>query len=198
MRNKWWQACKELLGRPGRNILIAICIFVLTLFCGIATFLDSAIESFYKSFADMAGCCVLVELDDFSTLDDWKDILEYADNNKNIVGYNNAFTSDIICEAVDFENVPYTEKQSDFEENKIYVSGNINTSYNEYFSSGIFKISKGKYPMSGDKGAMISDKAWTPSSGTPPRRTPCSPLKITCQLAVMYLYSMKIIQSVLR
>ena len=75
MRNKWWQACKELLGRPGRNILIAICIFVLTLFCGIATFLDSAIESFYKSFADMAGCCVLVELDDFSTLDDWKDIL---------------------------------------------------------------------------------------------------------------------------
>lgn len=38
MRNKWWQACKELLGRPGRNILIAICIFVLTLFCGIATF----------------------------------------------------------------------------------------------------------------------------------------------------------------
>lgn len=41
---------------------------------------------------------------------------------------------------------------------KIYVSGNINTSYNEYFSSGIFKISKGKYPMSGDKGAMISDK----------------------------------------
>lgn len=158
MRNKWWQACKELLGRPGRNILIAICIFVLTLFCGIATFLDSAIESFYKSFADMAGCCVLVELDDFSTLDDWKDILEYADNNKNIVGYNNAFTSDIICEAVDFENVPYTEKQSDFEENKIYVSGNINTSYNEYFSSGIFKISKGKYPMSGDKGAMISDK----------------------------------------
>lgn len=56
MRNKWWQACKELLGRPGRNILIAICIFVLTLFCGIATFLDSAIESFYKSFADMAGC----------------------------------------------------------------------------------------------------------------------------------------------
>ena len=59
MRNKWWQACKELLGRPGRNILIAICIFVLTLFCGIATFLDSAIESFYKSFADMAGCCVL-------------------------------------------------------------------------------------------------------------------------------------------
>ena len=158
MRNKWWQACKELLGRPGRNILIAICIFVLTLFCGIATFLDSAIESFYKSFADMAGCCVLVELDDFSTLDDWKDILEYADNNKNIVGYNNAFTSDIICEAVDFENVQYTEKQSDFEENKIYVSGNINTSYNEYFSSGIFKISKGKYPMSGDKGAMISDK----------------------------------------
>ena len=155
MRNKWWQACKELLGRPGRNILIAICIFVLTLFCGIATFLDSAIESFYKSFADMAGCCVLVELDDFSTLDDWKDILEYADNNKNIVGYNNAFTSDIICEAVDFENVPYTEKQSDFEENKIYVSGNINTSYNEYFSSGIFK---GKYQMSGDKGAMISDK----------------------------------------
>ena len=129
MRNKWWQACKELLGRPGRNILIAICIFVLTLFCGIATFLDSAIESFYKSFADMAGCCVLVELDDFSTLDDWKDILEYADNNKNIVGYNN-----------------------------VYVSGNINTSYNEYFSSGIFKISKGKYPMSGDKGAMISDK----------------------------------------
>ena len=90
MRNKWWQACKELLGRPGRNILIAICIFVLTLFCGIATFLDSAIESFYKSFADMAGCCVLVELDDFSTLDDWKDILEYADNNKNVVGYNNA------------------------------------------------------------------------------------------------------------
>ena len=158
MRNKWWQACKELLGRPGRNILIAICIFVLTLFCGIATFLDSAIESFYKSFADMAGCCVLVELDDFSTFDDWKDILEYADNNKNIVGYNNAFTSDIICEAVDFENVPYTEKQSDFEKNKIYVSGNINTSYNEYFSSGIFKISKGKYPMSGDKGAMISDK----------------------------------------
>lgn len=158
MRNKWWQACKELLGRPGRNILIAICIFVLTLFCGIATFLDSAIESFYKSFADMAGCCVLVELDDFSTLDDWKDILEYADNNKNIVGYNNAFTSDIICEAANFENVPYTEKQSDFEENKIYVSGNINTSYNEYFSSGIFKISKGKYPMSGDKGAMISDK----------------------------------------
>lgn len=158
MRNKWWQACKELLGRPGRNILIAICIFVLTLFCGIATFLDSAIESFYKSFADMAGCCVLVELDDFSTLDDWKDILEYADNNKNVVGYNNAFTSDIICEAVDFENVPYTEKQSDFEKNKIYVSGNINTSYNEYFSSGIFKISKGKYPMSGDKGAMISDK----------------------------------------
>lgn len=119
MRNKWWQACKELLGRPGRNILIAICIFVLTLFCGIATFLDSAIESFYKSFADMAGCCVLVELDDFSTLDDWKDILEYADNNKNIVGYNNAFTSDIICEAANFENVPYTEKQSDFEENKI-------------------------------------------------------------------------------
>ena len=158
MRNKWWQACKELLGRLGRNILIAICIFVLTLFCGIATFLDSAIESFYKSFADMAGCCVLVELDDFSTLDDWKDILEYADNNKNIVGYNNAFTSDIICEAANFENVPYTEKQSDFEENKIYVSGNINTSYNEYFSSGIFKISKGKYPMSGDKGAMISDK----------------------------------------
>lgn len=158
MRNKWWQACKELLGRPGRNILIAICIFVLTLFCGIATFLDSAIESFYKSFADMAGCCVLVELDDFSTLDDWKDILEYADNNKNIVGYNNAFTSDIICEAANFENVPYTEKQSDFEENKIYVSGNINTSYNEYFSSGIFKFSKGKYPMSGDKGAMISDK----------------------------------------
>lgn len=158
MRNKWWQACKELLGRPGRNILIAVCIFVLTLFCGIATFLDSAIESFYKSFADMAGCCVLVELDDFSTLDDWKDILEYADNNKNVVGYNNAFTSDIICEAVDFENVPYTEKQSDFEKNKIYVSGNINTSYNEYFSSGIFKISKGKYPMSGDKGAMISDK----------------------------------------
>lgn len=158
MRNKWWQACKELLGRPGRNILIAICIFVLTLFCGIATFLDSAIESFYKSFADMAGCCVLVELDDFSTLDDWKDILEYADNNKNVVGYNNAFTSDIICEAVDFENVPYKEKQSDFEKNKIYVSGNINTSYNEYFSSGIFKISKGKYPMSGDKGAMISDK----------------------------------------
>ena len=158
MRNKWWQACKELLGRPGRNILIAICIFVLTLFCGIATFLDSAIESFYKSFADMAGCCVLVELDDFSTLGDWKDILEYADNNKNVVGYNNAFTSDIICEAVDFENVPYTEKQSDFEKNKIYVSGNINTSYNEYFSSGIFKISKGKYPMSGDKGAMISDK----------------------------------------
>ena len=158
MRNKWWQACKELLGRPGRNILIAICIFVLTLFCGIATFLDSAIESFYKSFADMAGCCVLVESDDFSTLDDWKDILEYADNNKNVVGYNNAFTSDIICEAADFENVPYTEKQSDFEKNKIYVSGNINTSYNEYFSSGIFKISKGKYPMSGDKGAMISDK----------------------------------------
>ena len=142
----------------GRNILIAICIFVLTLFCGIATFLDSAIESFYKSFADMAGCCVLVESDDFSTLDDWKDILEYADNNKNVVGYNNAFTSDIICEAADFENVPYTEKQSDFEKNKIYVSGNINTSYNEYFSSGIFKISKGKYPMSGDKGAMISDK----------------------------------------
>ena len=56
----------------------------------------------------------------------------YADNNKNVVGYNNAFTSDIICEAVDFENVPYTEKQSDFEKNKIYVSGNINTSYNEY------------------------------------------------------------------
>ena len=66
----------------------------------------------------MAGCCVLVELDDFSTLDDWKDILEYADNNKNIVGYNNAFTSDIICEAANFENVPYTEKQSDFEKNK--------------------------------------------------------------------------------
>ena len=36
---------------------------------------------------------------------------------KNIVGYNNAFTSDIICEAVDFENVPYNKKkQSDFEE----------------------------------------------------------------------------------
>ena len=158
MRNKWWQACKELLGRPGRNILIAICIFVLTLFCGIATFLDSAIESFYKSFADMAGCCVLVEIDDFSTLDDWKDIIEYANKNKYVVGYNNAFTSDITCEAVDFENVPYTEKQIDFKKNKIYVSGNINTSYNEYFRSGIFKISKGKYPMLGDKGVMISDK----------------------------------------
>ena len=38
------------------------------------------------------------------------------------------------------------------------IRDSINTSYNEYFSSGIFKISKGKYPMSGDKGAMISDK----------------------------------------
>ena len=120
MRNKWWQACKELLGRPGRNILIAICIFVLTLFCGIATFLDSAIESFYKSFADMAGCCVLVELDDFSTLDDWKDILEYADNNKNIVGYNNAFTSDIICEAANFG------KCAIYRKNKVILRKNKN------------------------------------------------------------------------
>ena len=38
------------------------------------------------------------------------------------------------------------------------IRDSINTSYNEYFSSGIFKISKGNYPMSGDKGAMISDK----------------------------------------
>ena len=64
----------------------------------------------------------------------------------------------LYVEAAEFENVPSAAKQSDFEKNKIYVSGNINTSYNEYFSSGIFKISKGKYPMSGDKGVMISDK----------------------------------------
>ena len=139
-------------GAEHTNCYLHICTDTVLRNCNIFRF------GFYKSFADMAGCCVLVELDDFSTLDDWKDILEYADNNKNVVGYNNAFTSDIICEAVDFENVPYTEKQSDFEKNKIYVSGNINTSYNEYFSSGIFKISKGKYPMSGDKGVMLSDK----------------------------------------
>ena len=123
MRGKWWQAYRELLGRPGRNIIISICIFILTLFCGGATFCDSAIECFCETFANIANNCVLVEIDDYSTLDDWNSLLGYIKMNESVKGYNNAFTSDIICQALDFKNYPYNESEHDFDSDKVFISG---------------------------------------------------------------------------
>ena len=65
-----WQACKELLGETGRNILIAVfAYFVPDTVLGNATFSRFGNREFLQIFCgDMVeGCCVLVELDDFST-----------------------------------------------------------------------------------------------------------------------------------
>lgn len=157
MRGKWWQAYRELLGRPGRNIIISICIFILTLFCGGATFCDSAIECFCETFANIANNCVLVEIDDYSTLDDWNSLLGYIKMNESVKGYNNAFTSDIICQALDFKNYPYNESEHDFDSDKVFISGNIDTKYNEFFNNGIFKIVSGNYPGIKSKGIMLPE-----------------------------------------
>ncbi len=157
MRGKWWQAYRELLGRPGRNIIISICIFILTLFCGGATFCDSAIECFCENFANIANNCVLVEIDDYSTLDDWNSLLGYIKMNESVKGYNNAFTSDIICQALDFKNYPYNESEQDFDSDKVFISGNIDTKYNEFFNNGIFKIVSGNYPGIRSKGIMLPE-----------------------------------------
>lgn len=157
MRTKMWQAFMELTGRPGRNIIIALCVFILTLFCGLSTFFSSSIECFYQTFADMAGYCVVVESERYSTLQDWCEAFAFADSSRDVTGYNNAYTEELLCDAMDFSDVPYGEKQKDYETGKVFVSGNINTECNEYFRNDIFRLSDGKYPGQYAEGIMIPE-----------------------------------------
>lgn len=156
MRNSIRQSLMELKGRPVKNMLIAAVAFVMVTFCGLAVFFRSSVNSFYQSFADMAGYSVVAEIDDFSHLDDWAAVIKNAVKNEHIAGYNNTIPALQLCQAVNFMNVPYDGAVSDNGTEMVYVSGNINTEYSDYFRNKDLWLTEGNFP-SGDDGGIVID-----------------------------------------
>lgn len=157
IRQSIWQAAMELMGRPFHNMMIAVIMIILVICCGFVSFLSSAVESFYRSFANFFGYSIIVELNDYARLEEWSSIIDSVMSIEHITAYNNGITELLLCTPVNFRNVPYEKFGTAGEEDGVYLCGNINTEYNDYFRNGAFDLKEGCFPEQESNGAVIEE-----------------------------------------
>ena len=145
----------ELKGKPFKSLLIAAVVIVMAVFCGMAAFFRSSINSFYQSFADLAGYSIVAEIDAYHHPDDWASVIEKVKKNEHIVGYNNAVAAFGLCQPLNFSNVPYEGSDSERNTGMVYISGNINTGFNDYFRNKSFALVEGDFPAGQDEGIVV-------------------------------------------
>ena len=75
--------------------------------------------------------------------------------NEHIAGYNNAIPALQLCQAVNFKNVPYDGAVLDYDAKMVYVSGNIDIEYSDYFRNHDFQLTEGTFPSEEDGGIVI-------------------------------------------
>ncbi len=145
----------ELKGKPFKSLLIATAVIVMAVFCGMAAFFRSSINGFYQSFADLAGYSIVAEIDAYHHLDDWSSVIEKVMEKEHIAGYNNAITAFELCQPLNFSNVPYEGSDSGRSTEMVYISGNINAGFNDYFRNKIFELVEGNFPAEQDEGIVV-------------------------------------------
>ncbi len=155
MKNSIRQALMELKGKPFKSLLIAAIVIVMAVFCGMAAFFGSSINSFYQSFADLAGYSIVAEIDAYHHLDDWSSVIEKVKEKEHIAGYNNAITAFELCQPLNFSNIPYEGSDSGRSTEMVYISGNINAGFNDYFRNKIFELVEGNFPAEQDEGVVV-------------------------------------------
>ena len=157
MRNNIWHSIMEIIGRPFYSILISATMFLLVSFCAFATFLNSAISSFYNTFRDISGYSIVTEIDGYSKLENWSSILKKTKQNKHIIAYNNGILEIQKCTPINFYNVPYKGAELTEDSINVYLIGDINTQYNDYFRNEHFQLVKGKFPTDDAPGIIIDE-----------------------------------------
>lgn len=155
MKNSIRQALMELKGKPFKSLLIAAVVIVMVIFCGMAAFFRSSINSFYQSFADLSGYSIVAEIDGYHHLDDWSSVIEKVKEKEHIAGYNNAITAFELCQPLNFSNVPYKVSDSGRSTEMVYISGNINAEFNDYFRNKLFELVEGNFPAEQDEGIVV-------------------------------------------
>lgn len=155
MKTSIWQAFMEIVGRPIQNGLIAFMMVCLIAFCGVSTFFTTLIESFHQGFASISGYGAVVSIEDYTQPEDWEDFLAKTAEYEAIIGYNNELEARRQCTPVDFVNVPYEGVSAGVDDTKVYVSGNMNTAFCNYFRNGDFRLIEGDFPTPEKPGALL-------------------------------------------
>lgn len=149
----------EILQRPFRSLTLFITVFVLSTFSVGSAYISIAIESCYQEYVKKDGYCINVEIDSEQTLKNWKPEIESVLKFDEVVGYNNTFELSQKCQAVNFKNTPYQNtKYVKTEKNEIYLMGNIDTRYNQYFRNKDMELVKGSCPSEYNKGVLVAEE----------------------------------------
>lgn len=156
MRNSIRQALMELKGKPFKSLLIAAVVAVMAVFCGMAAFFGSSVNSFYRSFANLSGYSIVAEIDAYHQLDDWSSVIGKIKEMEHIAGYNNAVKAFALCQPLNFSNVPYEGSDPGPGADMVYISGNIHGEFNDYFRNHLFELVEGEFPAEQDEGIVVA------------------------------------------
>lgn len=149
----------EILQRPFRSLTLFITVFVLSIFSISSAYISIAIESCYQEYVKKDGYCINVEIDPEQPLKNWKPAIENVLKFDEVVGYNNAFELSKKCQAVNFHNISYQNtKHVKKEKNEIYLVGDIDIQYREYFRNRDMELIKGSYPSEHSKGVLVAEE----------------------------------------
>lgn len=123
---------------------MTILVFTFVSFLSFGSFLRILINNIYEAYAQEEGYCIDINIPDNQCYMDWNEVIAFLCTVKNIVGYNNTKEIGIECETGNPESSV-----------DVYLFGNINTNFSEFFRSDNFEMLSGEMPVCGKKQIII-------------------------------------------
>ncbi len=148
----------EIIRRPVRSLLLAIAAAVFAAFCVFGCFLTSLSDSFYRVFVGMSGYSISVEIEGYTEISDWDEVIERIMECEHISTYSNGIEASAQCSPVDFVNVDYEgEVHEGDDDSGVYVYGYVDISQSSMFRNGELILVEGEYPSQDSPGVVIDE-----------------------------------------
>lgn len=147
--NLFKQTMIEVSAHKYRNILLCVLIFTFTTFYCLAFFLKGTVNNIYNIYAKQDGYSIAISCADNYVYADWIPIMEEIVKFDYVEGFNVGGKKIIKC------NVK--QDATCGQNHEVYMFGNINTEYSEYFRKGDFELISGVYPETGKNEVLIDE-----------------------------------------
>lgn len=126
--------------------MIAILAFAFVTFLSFGFFLRTLNNNIYEAYARDEGYRIDINIPDNLCYKDWKEVIDIIKSESDVDGFNNTKQTGIECKLSSIKS------QSD-----VYVFGNVNTEFSQFFRSGDFELISGEMPVCGSNQIIIDN-----------------------------------------
>lgn len=136
----------EIINNKKRSLIVAILAFTFVFFLSFGFFLKSFNNNIYEAYAHDEGYCIDINVIDNLCYGNWKEVIDIINNLPYIEGFNNSRQIGVECTLSNIKN------QQD-----IYLFGNVNTKFSDFFRIGNFELISGEMPVCGKYQIIIDN-----------------------------------------